>query len=204
MPIRTLFLHPGRLQSTKNQSIVIMNTFGFDRASRTLPFLARLSPASVLIVGALLCAALSAPVVAQQDPSLTRDPLVNGQEPEDTTAIPVPPDTHATRQAPLELMLEAARDPASVIGKTLVLHDGVNEVIVGPVKDLRKRLQDEELYLIVDATEYFNAPADYAVALSDVGRMEGTKLVIPEAPGMHLRGLDYYPDDYADVEGQAL
>lgn len=29
--------------------------------------------------------------------------------------------------------------------------------------------------------------------------MEGDRLVIPEAPGMHLRGLEYYADGYADI-----
>lgn len=71
---------------------------------------------------------------------------------------------------------------------------------VGPVKDLRRRLQDEQLYLVVDAAAYFNTPVDYAVAVRDLDRIEGDQLIIPETSGMHLNGLDYYPEDYADVE----
>ena len=93
----------------------------------------------------------------------------------------------------------AVHQPENFIGKTLVLDDGANAVTVGPVIDLRRRVQDQNLYLIVDATAYFNTAVEYAVAVSDVDRIEADTLVIPEAPGMHLRGLDYYPDDYIDV-----
>jgi hypothetical protein len=112
----------------------------------------------------------------------------------------VPGDTHATQQAPQELLNLAVHEPQRFIGKTLILDDGVDAVTVGPVKDIRRRLQDQQLYLIVDATAYFNAAVDYAVAVSDVDRMEADTLIIPEAPGMHLRGLDYYPDDYTEVQ----
>jgi hypothetical protein len=172
----------------------MMNTFGSGRAPNS-PLSSHM-PLLVVFMLPML-------VAAQQEPLEDRAPLSNPQDPVDTTPpILIPPDTHASRQAPLELMLEAARQPENIIGKTLVISDGMNDVMVGPILDLRRRLQDEELYLIVDATTYFNTATDYAVALRDVARMEGSRLVIPEAPGMHLLGLDYYANDYTDIEEQ--
>lgn len=144
----------------------------------------------------LLCAA---PLQAQHD-ALSTDPRDGRQEIDSPTAETPSPDTHASRQAPVELLTLAGREPGAFIGKTLILHDGINRKTVGPVKDLRKRLQDEQLYLIVDAAAYFNTPVDYAVAVRDLDRIEGEELIIPETSGMHLNGLDYYPADYADVE----
>lgn len=119
--------------------------------------------------------------------------------PEQGIAAP-PPETHATQQASQTLLTMAVHEPENLIGKTLVLDDGTDAVTVGPVKAIRRRMQDQQLYLVVDATKYFNTKVDYAVAVSDVDRIEADTLVIPEAPGMHLRGLDYYPDDYTDVQ----
>jgi hypothetical protein len=118
----------------------------------------------------------------------------------DATLTTTPPDTHATRQAPQDLLVMAVHQPENLIGKTLVLDDGTTAVTVGPVLNIRRRLQDQQLYLIVDAATYFNTPVQYAVAVKDLDRIEGDKLVIPEAPGMHLQGLDYYPEDYTEVE----
>jgi hypothetical protein len=112
----------------------------------------------------------------------------------------VPADTHATQQAPQELLNLAVHEPERFIGKTLILDDGVDTVTVGQVKDIRRRVQDQQLYLIVDAMAYFNTAVNYAVAVSDVDRMEADTLIIPEAPGMHLRGLDYYPADYTEIQ----
>ncbi len=134
-------------------------------------------------------------IAAEQEPQDQQEPLPPEQELNIT-----PPATHATQQAPQELLSMAVHEPETFIGKTLILDDGVAAVTVGPVKDIRRRKQDQQLYLIVDAKAYFNTAVDYAVAVSDVDRIEAETLVIPEAPGMHLRGLDYYPDDYADVE----
>lgn len=106
--------------------------------------------------------------------------------------------THATQEASTELLLRAAREPQAFVGKRLVLVDGPEVTKVGPVTALRKRIDDQELYLVVDAQEYFNSPTLYAIAVRDVERMEGDRLVIPEAPGMHLRGRQYYADDYTD------
>jgi hypothetical protein len=136
---------------------------------------------------------------AQQDAPAAQEPLVDEQQA--PNALPaMPTETHATQQAPQELLSMASHEPENFIGKLLVLDDGASVITVGPVKDLRKREQDQQLYLIVDATAYFNSAVDYAVAVKDVDRIEDDKLIIPEAPGMHLRGLDYYPDDYSDIK----
>ncbi|MGV3590955.1 MAG: hypothetical protein ACO1PZ_04645 [Gammaproteobacteria bacterium] len=112
---------------------------------------------------------------------------------------PDEPETHASAEAPAELVALSAREPERFIGKTLVLDDGVTAVEVGPVLDLRKRVADQEPYVIVDATAYFNSPTEYAVSVRDLDRIEGERLVTPEVEGMHLRGLEYYPEDYVDI-----
>jgi hypothetical protein len=137
---------------------------------------------------------------AEQEVTDTTLSTIPATEVPDTTLTTIPPDTHATRQAPQDLLVMAVHQPENFIGKTLVLDNGTAAVTVGPVIDLRRRLQDQELYLIVDAAEYFNTAVQYAVAVKDLDRIEEDKLVIPEAPGMHLQGLDYYPADYTDVE----
>ena len=143
-------------------------------------------------------------VAAPQETPVEREQLDNTQEvtdaaPDSNPVDSSPADSHATQQAPQELLTMAVQEPEKFIGKTLVLDDGVNVVTVGPVLELRRRIQDQNVYLIVDAKAYFNSAVQYAVAVSDVERMEADRLVIPEAPGMHLKGLDYYPDDYTDV-----
>lgn len=111
--------------------------------------------------------------------------------------------THASVQASPELLGLASREPERLIGKMLVLDDGTTAVEVGPVLDVRKRIADQEIHVIVDATRYFNSPTEYAVSLHDVDRLEGERLVTPEAAGMHLRGLDYYPEDYVAVDASS-
>jgi hypothetical protein len=124
---------------------------------------------------------------------------------EDHTGIEAPldepsdPRTHASVQASPELLALASREPERLVGKTLVLDDGVTAVEVGPVLDVRKRIVDQEVHVIVDATSYFNAPTEYAVSIRDIDRIDGERLVAPEVEGMHLRGLDYYAEDYVDV-----
>lgn len=150
----------------------------------------------------LICCLLPALVGAQPEiPDQELLPEPNADH--DAAPVERVPPTHANRPASNELLQEAALHPVNIIGKTLVLNDGESEIRVGPVKDLRKRYQNEELYLVVDASSYFNTPIDYAVALKDVGRMEGNRLVISEAPGMHLRGLEYYADDYTSITAPA-
>jgi len=114
-----------------------------------------------------------------------------------------PPNTHATSPAPPELVALAAREPERFLGKIVVLVDGVNKVTVGPVLALRKRVLDQEPYLIVDATAYFKAPTQYAVAVRDLDHIESNRLIMPEADGMHLRGLEYYEEDYTALESTA-
>lgn len=151
----------------------------------------------------LLCAAL--PLMAQQNGVIEVQPDL-AEEAADATALAndgsPAHDTHATG-ASVELIALAGREPERFLGKTLVLDDGSNHVIVGPVLELRKRIQDQEPHVIVDATDYFNTPTKYAVALRDIDRIEDDTLVIPEADGMHLRGLDYYPEDYTDLDSTA-
>jgi len=160
-----------------------------------LPVKSRASRPLLFICLALLPVIL---VAAQRETTPEQDPLAEEQETADTT-LATPPETHAIQQAPQELLTMAVHQPENFIGKTLILDDGTNAVTVGPVIDLRRRVQDQDIYLIVDATAYFNSAVQYAVAVSDVDRIEADTLIIPEAPGMHLRGLDYYPDDYTDV-----
>ena len=116
---------------------------------------------------------------------------------------PEDPPTHASREASPELVALASREPEQFIGKTLVLHDGVDATEVGPVLELRKRIRDQEPHLIVDATAYFNTPTKYAVAIGDVARIEGDQVITPEVEGMHLRGLEYYPEDFTELESTA-
>lgn len=116
---------------------------------------------------------------------------------------PSEPPTHASMEAPPELVALVGLEPERFIGKTLVLDDGVTAVEVGPVLALRKRIADQEPYVIVDATGYFNTPTEYAVSVRDLDRIEGERLVTPEVEGMHLRGLDYYEEDYVDIRSTA-
>jgi hypothetical protein len=137
---------------------------------------------------------------SRAEQTATQDVIQPDTETPDATLTTIPSATHATQQAPQDLLIRAVHQPEIFIGKTLVLDNGATAVTVGPVLSLRRRLQDQQLYLIVDAAEYFNTAVQYAVAVKDLDRIENDKLVIPEAPGMHLQGLDYYPDDYTDVE----
>lgn len=114
-----------------------------------------------------------------------------------------PASAHANSPASSELVALAAREPERFLGKTLVLQDGPESVEVGPILALRKRVLDQEPYLIVDATNYFNLPTQYAVAVRDVDRIAGDRVLTPEAAGMHLRGLEYYAEDYAELESTA-
>ncbi len=111
-----------------------------------------------------------------------------------------PVSGHTTMEAPPELVALVQREPDQFIGMQLVLDDGVKAITVGPVLALRKRVLDQEPYLIVDATSYFNTPTQYAVALKDLDRIEAGTLVTPEAAGMHLRGFEYYADEFIDLE----
>lgn len=113
---------------------------------------------------------------------------------------PPPVSGHTTMEAPVELVALVLREPDQFLGRELVLDDGVKAVTVGPVLALRKRVLDQEPYLIVDATSYFKAPTQYAIAVKDIDRFEGGMLIMPEAAGMHLRGLEYYAGDFVELK----
>lgn len=102
---------------------------------------------------------------------------------------------HANRQASDELLKTARLQPDTFIGKTLRFSNGTT---IGPVLDMRRRNQDNQLYLIVDATRYFNESTEYAVAVKDLNRLDEEYVIMPMVRGMHLRGLVYYPEDYTD------
>ena len=126
------------------------------------------------------------------------------QSPEPIEEIPletdIPPQTHANRPAPSDLLQEAGLRPSSFVGKMLVLHDTEGEMEVGPVLEIQRHRENQKLYLIVDATRYFKTETEYAVAVNDVARLEETRIIVTEAPGMHLRGIEYYAEDYEDVD----
>lgn len=122
-----------------------------------------------------------------------------GEQNADSSAAPEPLSNHATVQAPPELGGLASREPELFVGKTIVLAEGSQQKTVGTVFAVRKRTQDQLNYFIVDATEYFNSPTEYAIAVKNVDRVEDDQLITPAAPGMHLMGMQYYPDDYEDI-----
>ncbi|MES2625238.1 MAG: hypothetical protein V4628_08160 [Pseudomonadota bacterium] len=168
---------------------------------RAIPAITSKFPALRFSFRLLILAMLPVLVAAQNEPAADEhDPALDPQDTNSTNSTATPHDTHASQQASDDLLIMAAHEPEKLIGKTLILDDGTDAKTVGPVLDIRRRLQDLELYLIVDAMQYFNSAGEYAVAVRDVDRIEADTLIIPEAPGMHLRGLDYYPDDYTGIE----
>ena len=165
---------------------------------------------AIAVPGLAAVALLASVALAQPDqpnrlPSerLGEPPTVQDRIVEEAGAnadTPRPVSGHTTMEAPPELVALVRREPDQFIGRDLVLDDGVNAVTVGPVLALRKRVLDQEPYLIVDATSYFNAPTQYAIAVKDLDRIEAGKFVMPEATGMHLRGFEYYPGDFTELE----
>lgn len=136
---------------------------------------------------------LAAPVAAQE---LSR-PDAQGDADYQLNRNPNEIDSHAAG-APNTEMLQAARaHPDEFIGKTLKF-DGGDEV--GPIKDIRRRTQDEHLYLVVDAAAFFNEKVDFAIPVGDLIRFDDKFVYIAMAPGRHLRGMEYYPKDYEDVD----
>lgn len=115
----------------------------------------------------------------------------------------VPPNSHATVEAPPELGGLASREPWHFIGRKLVLSEGTQTKDVGTIFAVRRRIEDQLVYLIVDATEFFNSPTQYAVAVKNLERMEGNTIITPAAPGMHLLGMQYYAKDYEDINTAA-
>lgn len=106
-------------------------------------------------------------------------------------------DTHADGPSNPELMRRATLEPESFTGKQTMLNDGR---MIGPIIAVRRSLQDQQLYLIIDATTFFNSPTEYAVPAEDMHSMQDDTLMIAEYTGMHLRGMEYYEEDYEDID----
>ncbi len=132
-----------------------------------------------VLASALALALLSGALIAAQQERLLEEEVdreaqqaLPGEQtlpeepaPPETADAPEPPPSHANHEAPVELITLAGREPEQFIGKTLVLRDALNTVTVGPVLELRQGKADQEAYLIVDATSYFNSPTRFAVAV---------------------------------------
>lgn len=141
---------------------------------------------------------LSRQAVAQEEPLLEQT-TQNQESGELTTSIEHPltqDESHARREAGLKLLKQANLNPQLFVGKTLTLENGKT---VGEVLMVKRKLDNLFLYLIVDATPYFNEPTEYAVAVRDVSTIIGDRVFIELASGMHLRGLTYYPEDYTEA-----
>jgi hypothetical protein len=149
----------------------------------------------------ILCLASPAIMLAQQQQLPPQEVLEDEHEPEPTAVDDpnAPVSSHATVEAPPELIGLISREPERVIGKTLVLSEGTQTKPVGPVLAVRKQVKDQRAYMIVDATQFFNSPTQYAVAVGALDRIEGDRLITPAAPGMHLLGQQYYAEDYEDL-----
>lgn len=106
-------------------------------------------------------------------------------------------DTHADGPSNPELMRRATQEPESFIGKQTMLNDGR---MIGPIMAIRRSMQDQQLYLIIDATTFFNSPTEYAVPAEDMHSLQDDTLMIAEYTGMHLRGMEYYEEDYEDID----
>lgn len=102
-------------------------------------------------------------------------------------------ESHSRREASDSLLLLASQNPEVFFGKTLMLKNGRE---VGPVIAVRRKLDNLFLYLVIDATTYFNEPTIYAVQVSDIESMTDTRVLMSQDQGMHVRGLVYYEDDY--------
>lgn len=128
----------------------------------------------------------------------TSESTSNVSEVNEDFDFPVTPDeSHSRRNADGELLKMASQQPARFIGRTLRLENGKP---VGTILNVRRKLDNLYVYLVVDATEYFNAPTTYAVAVRDVNRLEGESVIMELSEGMHVRGLTYYPEDYTEVD----
>lgn len=108
-----------------------------------------------------------------------------------------PESTHAVREADTDLALYILNNPAEFIGRNLTFVDGT---VIGPILDLRRKVDDLELYLVVDASAYFNDETTYAVKVQDVESFDEESVKVPEDAGMHLRGQVYYAEDYTDAD----
>lgn len=115
-----------------------------------------------------------------------------------TAPMIMPPNanSNASRQADPELLRMAAQEPEKFVGKMLSYDNGN---LIGRILNVRRRVDDRNHYLIIDATEYFNSDTEFAVPMNDVARMNDDSVIVLEAEGMHLRGMEYYADDYVEA-----
>lgn len=149
--------------------------------------------AALLAVSGLLL--LPAALLAAED----EDPQLPFGESERVEPTPYPDriESHADGAVNKELMRSAGRSPEQFIDKQVVLEDGRK---IGSVLNIQRSLRDDRLYLILDATEFFNNPTEYAVPAEDMRSLQDDTLTIAEYTGMHLRGLEYYEADYVDID----
>lgn len=96
-----------------------------------------------------------------------------------------------------ELLEQAALYPQTLVGRTLRLESGEP---VGDVLDVRRRLDNLFIYLVVDATDYFNTPTTYAIPVREVERLDGGDIVMSYNDGMHVAGMTYRPEEYTAVK----
>jgi hypothetical protein len=106
-------------------------------------------------------------------------------------------ESHAGGGDNTEALQLARADKTAFVGKELFFSNGQD---VGKIKDIRRWTRDSELYMIVAAKPFFNEDVDYAVPVGDVSRVLKDRVELPESPGMHLRGMQYYPEDFEDVD----
>ena len=95
-----------------------------------------------------------------------------------------------------EMIKLAQTNRAAFIGKTLYFTNGQE---VGKVDDVKRWNQDHNIYLVVAAKPFFHDDVQFAVPVSDLKGIEGDKVLIREDAGDHLRGMQYYAEDYSSV-----
>jgi hypothetical protein len=105
-------------------------------------------------------------------------------------------ESHAGGGDKTEALQLARADKTAFVGKELFFSNGQD---VGKIKDIRRWTRDNELYMVVAAKPFFNEDVDYAVPVGDVSRVLKDRVELPESPGMHLRGMQYYPEDFKDM-----
>lgn len=153
-------------------------------------------PCAALLVSSLLLVPGTLPAAEDEDTEL---PFGESERSEpEPYADQV--QSHASGAANRELMSQANRSPEQFIDKKVFLEDGRE---IGSLLNIQRSLRDDRLYLILDATEFFNTPTEYAVPAEDMRSLQDDTLIIAEYTGMHLRGLEYYEEDYVDIDEES-
>jgi hypothetical protein len=91
----------------------------------------------------------------------------------------------------------AKQSKNAFVGKDLYFSNGHE---VGKILDVRRWSRDKQLYMIVAAGPFFNEDVDYAVPVEEISRVADDRVELPEDPGLHLRGMEYYPEDFEDMK----